>query len=161
MATKRMSDPDYWVVPPNYIQMDGIRSSHMLLGPDLPSTPRIVVLEMQPGFILPRHHHGCARFEMIVKGSLHAGDEVLHPGDIMTADANETYGPKVAGPDGCVTVELFADQQSSGSRYELDDGSFYALDTTSGDRLPDNLARLAEAVLVREEVLAQREGGAS
>lgn len=154
MATTRMTDPDYWIQPANYIQVDGIRSSHLSLGDDEPSAPRVVILEMQPGFILPRHHHGCARFEMIVKGSLHSDGEVLYSGDIMTAGTNETYGPKVAGPDGCTTVEFFASQQSAGSEYELDDGSFYALNTTSGDQLPPNLAFATESELLRAEILA-------
>jgi hypothetical protein len=39
---------------------------------------------------------------------LRAGDRQLGPGDTMTAGPGEWYGPHVAGPEGCTTVEVFS-----------------------------------------------------
>jgi anti-sigma factor ChrR (cupin superfamily) len=76
-----------------------------------PASPAVVLLEMPPGYVLFRHAHPCHRFEVVVKGSLRAGDRLLHPGDVMTAEPGEWYGPHVAGPDGCTTAEVFDSQE--------------------------------------------------
>jgi hypothetical protein len=44
--------------------------------------------------------------EIVITGSMIMDDGPLGPGGIMTANENEFYGPHVAGPDGCVTVEI-------------------------------------------------------
>jgi hypothetical protein len=72
-----------------------------------PTAPAVVVLDMPPGYVLFRHAHLCHRFEVVVKGTLRAGDDVLGPGAVMTAAPGEWYGPHVAGPEGCTTVEVF------------------------------------------------------
>jgi anti-sigma factor ChrR (cupin superfamily) len=78
------------------------------LGPeDDPRVPAVVVLDMPPGYVLFRHAHVCHRFEVVVKGSLTAAGRVLGPGDVMTAAPGEWYGPHVAGPKGCTSVEVF------------------------------------------------------
>lgn len=69
--------------------------------------PAVVVLEMPPGYVLFRHAHVCHRFEVIVKGSLSVDGRVLGPGEVMTARPGEWYGPHVAGPEGCTSVEVF------------------------------------------------------
>jgi anti-sigma factor ChrR (cupin superfamily) len=69
--------------------------------------PAVVMLDMPPGYVLFRHAHVCHRFEVVVKGSLTAGERTLVPGDVMTARPGEWYGPHVAGPDGCTTAEVF------------------------------------------------------
>lgn len=76
-------------------------------GTETMDAPAVVVLEMPPGYVLFRHAHICHRFEIVVKGSLQAGDRTLGPGDVMTARPGEWYGPHVAGPDGCTTAEVF------------------------------------------------------
>ena len=75
--------------------------------PEDEDAPAVVVLEMPPGYVLFRHAHVCHRFEVVLKGSMESGGRVLRPGDIMTAGPGEWYGPHVAGPDGCTTVEVF------------------------------------------------------
>jgi hypothetical protein len=69
--------------------------------------PAVVMLEMPPGYVLFRHAHICHRFEVVVKGSLRAGDRTLVAGDVMVARPGEFYGPHVAGPEGCTTAEVF------------------------------------------------------
>lgn len=140
MAIYSMDDAEYWIEPPNFIQFDDMRSSHRVLG-DEPGDPRVVILDMKPGYVIPRHSHGCERFEVIVKGSLYFEDQELQVGTIMLAHPGEVYGPKVAGPNGCVTAEVFAHNDISTSAFELDDGSFVTFNTTSGMGLPENLAQ--------------------
>src|SRR5262245_6770307 len=125
MPIYSMDQAEYWITPDNYIQFEDLRTSHLLIG-DSPAAPRIVIMDMGPGFVIPRHYHGCERFEVIVKGSLFAGDDELGIGTIMLAHAGEVYGPKVAGPEGCLTVEVFERLDTSQSVYELDDGTFYS-----------------------------------
>src|SRR2546426_12173065 len=71
------------------------------------ASPAAVMLEMPPNYILFRHAHICHRFEVVVKGTLDADGRTLVPGDVMTARPGEMYGPHIAGPDGCTTVEVF------------------------------------------------------
>ena len=72
------------------------------------SHPAAMVFSMPAGYELFRHAHVCYRFEVIVAGSLIQEDGVeLVPGDVMVARPYETYGPHVAGPNGCTTVEVF------------------------------------------------------
>lgn len=75
--------------------------------PEAEDAPAVVVLEMPPGYVLFRHAHICHRFEIVVKGSLRAGDRTLGPGEVMTARPGEWYGPHTAGPEGCTTAEVF------------------------------------------------------
>jgi hypothetical protein len=80
-----------------------------VLGDDVeaPEAPAVVMLEMPPGYVLFRHAHLCHRFEVVVKGSMRAGDRTLVPGDVMVAKPGEWYGPHIAGPEGCTTAEVF------------------------------------------------------
>lgn len=70
-------------------------------------SPAVVMLQMPPNYVLFRHAHICHRFEVVVKGSLEAGGKIFRPGDVMTAEPGELYGPHTAGPDGCTTAEVF------------------------------------------------------
>jgi hypothetical protein len=113
MPNFKIDDPDYWQVPDRFAPMvgitDDIRSSWFLMG-DAASdeSPVAAVLQLEPGGVISRHGHDCERFEVIVSGSLHVDDTVLHPGDVMVAHPGQFYGPHIAGPDGCVTVEIFS-----------------------------------------------------
>jgi hypothetical protein len=66
------------------------------------------MVEYPPNYVLPRHSHGSGRLELVVRGSIQVGEDVLGPGDIMTAGADEFYGPHTMGPDGCTTMEVAA-----------------------------------------------------
>ena len=108
-------DKDYWQSPERFRSMFesaatiGNKASLFALGdPNNDETPMVFVLKMEPGFVLTAHAHPCERLEVIVRGSLEVGGRTLYPGDVLTAAANEIYGPKVAGPEGCTTVEVFA-----------------------------------------------------
>jgi anti-sigma factor ChrR (cupin superfamily) len=75
--------------------------------PDSPDSPAVVLLDLPPGYVLFRHAHICHRLEVVVNGSLKTEGRILEPGDTMTARPGEWYGPNVAGPDGCTTIEVF------------------------------------------------------
>jgi hypothetical protein len=75
--------------------------------PEASDAPAVVMLDMPPGYVLFRHAHICHRFEVVVKGSMRAGDRTLVAGDVMVARPGEFYGPHVAGPEGCTTAEVF------------------------------------------------------
>ena len=109
------NDADFWQAPEAFkpllalAKTIGTRGSWFALGdPNDENTPMAVVLDMKPGYVITRHAHPCSRLEVVVRGTLDTGDKVLVPGDIMYSDADEFYGPKVAGPDGCTTLEVFA-----------------------------------------------------
>lgn len=66
------------------------------------------VLRLPPHGVLQRHSHPCYRVEVVVSGSIDTGTAVLTAGDVMTSAPGECYGPHTAGPDGCVSVEMFS-----------------------------------------------------
>jgi len=99
--------------------------------------PAVVVLDMPPGYVLFRHAHLCHRFEIVVKGSLRAGDRTLVPGDVMTAAPGEWYGPHVAGPEGCTTAEVFSALDGVFRVLALDGDAAREFDFRSGELPPD------------------------
>ena len=108
-------DPDYWQCPERFKPMFeqagtiGNKASLFAIGdPNGDDTPMAFILKMEPGFIITRHAHPCDRFETIVRGTLEMDGRTLRPGDVILHHANELYGPKIAGPEGCTTVEVFA-----------------------------------------------------
>ena len=70
--------------------------------------PVVVALRMDPGAITVRHSHPCERVEIIVSGTLIVDGVEYGAGDVMTAKPDEFYGPHVAGPEGCLTYEIFS-----------------------------------------------------
>jgi len=125
-------DQEYWEVPERFrslvesLPSIGIRSTYFPLG-DVQDddAPTAVVLQMEPGYVITRHAHPCQRVEVVLRGTIEADDgRTLVPGDVMTADANEFYGPKTAGPEGCTTLEIFSKTIGSFTRIsEFPDGS--------------------------------------
>lgn len=117
------NDPDYWTPLPFFAgvsstaQEHGLRIVHHPLGPseEEDSTPVAAILEMPPGYTLPRHSHNCERIEIVVRGTLTADGRELGPGSVLKAGADEFYGPHVAGPQGCLTVEVFASVRGVGN----------------------------------------------
>jgi hypothetical protein len=77
------------------------------LGPD-PEAPFAMFASLPAGYVIPRHAHATPRIEVIIKGSIDVGDQVLLAGDIMIQAAGEYYGPHTAGPEGALTAEFCA-----------------------------------------------------
>jgi len=78
--------------------------------PDDMKAPLASMFYMPPNFVLAKHAHDCHRVEVVIQGSLRVGDTVLKPGDVSISKPGEPYGPHVAGPTGCLTVEIFSRQ---------------------------------------------------
>jgi hypothetical protein len=162
MPNYARDDPGYWQVPERFepitAAVPDARLGYFLMGPDHEDTPTAVIFEMDPGFIIPRHAHESERFEVIVRGSLDVGDRILHVGDVMTAREGEFYGPKVAGPEGCTTVEVFSTRRGAeATLYELVDGSQVRRDLLVGEPRPDGIVGMAEAEERRAALLGNHE----
>jgi hypothetical protein len=147
MANHRMDETEYWETPEKYRPLvpadPDRRSTFFIMGDDDdPAAPVVAVLDMPPGHVIARHAHNSERFEVVAKGSIDVGDRVLGPGDVMLAHAGEFYGPKVCGPEGCVTIEFFSTQRGVDGPilHELTDGTRVEVDYIAGERPPANLA---------------------
>ena len=121
MAVHLSTDPGFWDNAPTARRESHDRAveagwavSMYPMGPDpdADDAPLATLLWIAPGDVLPRHTHECYRVEVIVKGSLDVGGQVRNPGDVTTSEPNEFYGPHTAGPEGCLSVEIFS--RSSG-----------------------------------------------
>ena len=119
-------DPAFWDIGPESMQWMkvvadaiNVKFARFPLGdPEDENTPFASVLFMPPGYELWRHKHNCYRVEVIIKGSLQVDDRTYGPGDVMTSNPGEAYGPHVTGPEGAVTVEIFSSRR--GVNFEFD-----------------------------------------
>ena len=138
-----MDEPAYWETPERWrsiVDRPDRRMTYFAIG-EGDEAPAAGVLEMPPGYVVTRHAHDCERFEVIIKGSLDVGERTLYPGDVMVAHPGQLYGPHVAGPDGCTSVEFFSRQAAAGGAIvELEDGTKVSFDATIGDKMPGNVA---------------------
>lgn len=114
------------------------------------SLPAAYLLDMPPGYVLLRHGHPCERFEVVVKGSLQVGDgRVAGPGDVFTARANTLYGPHTAGPEGCVTIEIFSRLDAMTTLlYEGPEGEILVADALKGELPPDYIPLPSDKAVV-------------
>lgn len=116
MAFLSVDDEDFWGRDLKRVETiegeggtQGLTMSHFAFGkPGEDHYPTMTALRMEPGFLLPRHAHGCYRLEVIVQGSMEVDGRILKPGSLMISEPDELYGPHVAGPDGCTTLEIFS-----------------------------------------------------
>jgi quercetin dioxygenase-like cupin family protein len=151
------NEPEYWAVPPKYEPMVDLsptmRMTWFILGDDDDEdAPAAMVLDMQPGHVIARHAHECERIEIVVSGTLDVGDRTLRAGDIMVAHPGEFYGPHIAGPEGCVTLEVFsAARETHQIVYQAEDGTIVKPDTLVGEFRPRRLAGMEG---VRDKVAA-------
>jgi len=117
MAFLSMDDPQFWARCPQELEQvvhGGLTGlSYFLLGERADNPPTVVALRMGPNWILPRHAHDCYRFEIVVQGTLDVGERVLKPGDVMLSEPGIAYGPHRAGPEGCITFEIFTNHRAS------------------------------------------------
>lgn len=88
----------------------GMDLGMVVLGDEADNPPAAVLLEIPAGGRLPRHAHATHRLEVLVKGSIFTPDGTeLLPGDVSVSGPGETYGPLIAGPNGCLTLEIFSE----------------------------------------------------
>ena len=148
MPNYSMDDAGYWESPedlrPIAERTESRKATLFRMGPPGEDTPVAMVLKMPPDYVIVRHAHACERFEVITQGSLFVDGRILQPGDVMTAAPGELYGPKVAGPDGCTTVEFFSHQKgiTGAITYELADGSHIDVRFLEHDERPEDPATI-------------------
>jgi hypothetical protein len=73
-------------------------------------TPRLVVFysEWDPGALGPVHGHTGDHTVYILDGSIRVGDTECGPGTHITLEWGDTFGPQIAGPDGCIMYGVIA-----------------------------------------------------
>jgi hypothetical protein len=110
-------DPQFWrQAPPSlaYTQVFAEAVDHQIasftLGadPDDPEAPLAMLMKLPPGWVLERHSHDCHRFEVVIEGEMVVEGAVLRPGDVSTSAPGQEYGHHMAGPQGCLTLEIFS-----------------------------------------------------
>jgi hypothetical protein len=88
-----------------------------------PKAAVVSMLRIAPNETLHRHGHDCKRVEIIVQGSITLPDgRVLTPGDVMVSQPGEFYGPHVAGPEGCLSAEIFSVASGMAPMHHPEDG---------------------------------------
>lgn len=142
----KIDGDDYWGRIPeskraliDRAQEIGMNVGIFVMGEDHDDSPAVAALRMDPGAVTYRHSHPCERVEVVVQGTLLVGDEVLKPGDVMVSRPDEMYGPHYAGPEGCVTLEVFGRLDGvSRTTYDTPNGAV-TLDMDSGVMRPDDV----------------------
>jgi hypothetical protein len=121
----RQADPATWGLGPKFLDWvqvpEGLDLTkfNMSEEPEDEEAPLAMFLRLPPGFVLGRHGHKCYRVEVVISGSLILEDgQVLGPGDISVTSPFVFYGPHTAGPDGCLSVEIFSKSGISAGIYE-------------------------------------------
>lgn len=151
MPNYSMEDAEYWEPPedlkPLADRTESREATLFRMGPNEDDSPIAMVLKMPPDYVIVRHAHDCERLEVITQGSLYVDGRILRPGDVMIAGPGELYGPKVAGPEGCTTMEFFSRQKGIAGpiTYELPNGELRQVNYLKGDARPENPEAIAEA----------------
>jgi hypothetical protein len=136
-----MHDPQFWSRCPEELKplaQGGLGAAYFLLGRQSDNPPTVIALSMPPGWVSARHAHDCWRFEVVAQGELDVGERVLKPGDVMLSEPGVAYGPHVAGPEGCVTFEIFTDYRASHVTLVEERDGLVACDLTT----PEGLAKM-------------------
>jgi len=79
---------------------------------DGPSDAVVLAVWYEANVRLPAHHHPCGHVEVILDGSLCVGDRWERAGSIRVVPPGFSYGPLVAGPEGCKALEFFPDSDA-------------------------------------------------
>lgn len=143
-----LGDADAWGRIPeefkrivNARSVDGLNFSFFEMGAREDNPPVVAPLRLEPGYVLPRHAHDCYRCEIIIQGSLDIGDKILRAGDMMFSNPRVLYGPHVAGPEGCITIEIFSSLDASHTNLvEGEEGELVAYDTWT----PEGASKMLE-----------------
>ncbi len=155
MAFLSIEDHDFWGRNTGDLKpigdaggLDGIALSRFVLGkPGEGDPPAVTALRMTPGYVLPRHTHDCYRMEIVVQGALEVEGRTLKPGDIMISEPRVFYGPHTAGPDGCITMEIFSNYHGAQSTF---------MEGPSGELVECNITTEEGAKKMMEFVKQQR-----
>jgi len=91
--------------------------------------------EWDPGMMIRAHGHNSDHIVFVLKGSMTCGDRVCGPGTHIALDQGDTFGPFVAGPDGCTSYMIMMGDPGS---FPADPEGFERLRRERGvEQLPD------------------------
>jgi hypothetical protein len=100
-------------------------------------SPRFLSLlaEWDPGMMIHAHGHNSDHIVYVLRGTVRCGEVECGPGTHIALDQGDTFGPFVAGPEGCTLFEvMMGDPRSWGD----DPEAFAALMEEQGaEPLPD------------------------
>lgn len=128
MAYHLIEDDGFWSQAPDHLtwtqvfaEAVGHRVASFVLGddPQDPEATLALLMDLPPHWVLERHSHDCHRFEVVIRGSMIVDGSVLRPGSVSTSRPGESYGHHQAGPEGCLTLEMFSRQ--AGMPAQLDE----------------------------------------
>jgi Cupin len=68
----------------------------------------IVIAKYEPGAVVGPHYHHADYCSLVVEGSIEITRREHTVGSMRVVNAGTTYGPLVAGPEGCTMVDVFA-----------------------------------------------------
>ncbi|HEX3453087.1 MAG TPA: hypothetical protein VHS03_00565 [Gaiellaceae bacterium] len=100
-----------WDEPGDWISnRDGtIDYARFQLGVDeLGAATTMLVVKYAPGCHVEPHYHGADYCSIVVEGSIEVTRRTHEVGSMRFVKAGTTYGPLVAGPEGCTVVDIFA-----------------------------------------------------
>ena len=84
-------------------------------------SPRFLSLlaEWDAGMMIHAHGHNSDHIVYVLRGSVHCGDVECGPGTHIALDQGDTFGPFVAGSEGCTLFEvMMGDPRSWGDQPE-------------------------------------------
>jgi hypothetical protein len=98
-------EPGEWITNP-----DGtIQYARFQLGVDeRGAATTMLVVKYAPGCHVAPHYHGADYCSIVVAGSIEVTRHTHEVGSMRFVNAGTTYGPLVAGPEGCTVVDIFA-----------------------------------------------------
>lgn len=65
---------------------------------------RVILLEIQPGRVMPRHTHGGVELTCVISGAYATDDERFDVGDLEEADQETLHQPRVVSDETCLCV---------------------------------------------------------
>ena len=65
---------------------------------------RVILLEIQPGRVMPRHTHGGVELTCVIAGAYATETARFNPGDLEEADQDTLHQPRVVSDNACLCV---------------------------------------------------------
>jgi len=88
-----------------------------------------------PGMMIRAHGHNSDHIVLVLEGSMTCGDRECGPGTHIALDQGDTFGPFIAGPDGCTCYMFMIGDPGS---FPADPEGFEKLRRQRGvEQLPD------------------------
>ncbi len=106
-------EPGDWIEDPEKT----LKFARFALGVDeRGAATTILVVKYAPGTRVEPHYHGSDYCSIVVDGSIEVTRRNHEVGSMRFVNAGTTYGPLVAGPEGCTVVDIFATGVAEPSR---------------------------------------------